>query len=483
MKRFFRKYAVPVIAVVCVLALSGAWTGVRLSADAGTYRLDDLEGDRAYLNGVRIDMALSDAAHTQHITLDSGTLSHSCSFTSPLAASDPVLFSNSQMFVESPGATVQESTETTLQSSGEDYAVWITQLTRKTDEARVSVQLLRHGANSPSQWAQVVTDVTVSGDGYPFEFTLERETTVYTNQHTAQGDPLPDTTSESPFDYAGTSVGPASEMGYSTGPLTAEAPDGTVYFTPSLMPYYGGTSAIWRVDEWITDRGITEASATVDGYPCFPDSNALPWGTVSTIAEFPAENLRTVALDVVNDHLCLLLMADGTLTLRVYGLDGTFEHELPLFDMDPELSRTSTLFTNESGGSVMLCYYLQDPAYASYWDAPPESDPQLMCIRLGDTTELVSVLTGRDTLVRAGYVGGHWVLTETAHMDGLVTEQPIPERHYISVLDASGAVLYRGEIMTDQYEDEIQYYVSTGTETADDFSVSRWLTFEEIMEG
>ena len=65
MKSFFKKYTVPVVALICVLALCGAWTGVRLSAGAGTYRLDDIEGDASYLNGIRIDMSLSDAAHTQ----------------------------------------------------------------------------------------------------------------------------------------------------------------------------------------------------------------------------------------------------------------------------------------------------------------------------------------------------------------------------------------------------------------------------------
>jgi hypothetical protein len=59
----------------------------------------------------------------------------------------------------------------------------------------------------------------------------------------------------------------------------------------------------------------------------------------------------------------------------------------------------------------------------------------------------------------------------------------IPDRHYISVLDASGAVLYRGEIMTDQYEDEIQYFVDSGTESPYDLFVGRQFTFDDITEG
>jgi len=484
MKSFFKKYAVPIVAVVCVLALCGAWTGVRLSANAGTYRLDDIEGDRAYLDGIRIDMSLFDTAHTQSITLDNGMLSHSYEYTLPFHPHPESSYTGWQSFAEAEDAHVKVEMATTLTDTGEDYELWTTHMTRSADKANVSVSVERI-KSGPVYWAQVVTGVTVSGEGYPFTFNLEREATVYTNQTTAQGDPLPDTTNETPFSYTQTEVDPVSQMGYSSEPLVAEAEDGTVYFTPSLMPYYGGTSAIYRVDEW-GGSGYAEEPAMLDGYPTYSDYNARSAGNVAKLASFPVDGhqLRTVALDVVGDRLCLLLVADGTLTLRVYGLDGAFEHELPLFEMNPELTRTSTLFTNESGSSIMLCYYLQDPGYASYWDAPPESGPKLLCVRLDDTAELMSVLTGHDTLVRAAFIGSHWVLTETEYVDYSYGDSSmIPQRHYISVLDVSGAVLYRGEIVTDQHEDEIQDFVQSGAEPPYDLFVCRWLSFDDITEG
>jgi|GEM_PF-3830471 hypothetical protein len=485
MKALLKRYAAAACALICALTLAGAWTGVRLSAGSDVCRLDDIEGDAAYLDGVRIGMTVSDAAYTQHITLDSGALSRSFSYPSPLYKPGRLLYSGSQAFAESPDADVRETSVTTLESSGEDYELWLTRLTRTANEVRVSVAIDRHsagGSNFSSEWAQVVTNVTVSGEGHPFSFNLERETTVYTDQFSAQGAPLPDTTSETPFSYTETQIDPVSDIGYSATPLYARAGDGTVYFTPSLMPYYGGTSAIYRVDEWSGEWGRTEASATVDGHPCFPDGNAVPVGRVTELAAFPAGGLRILALDVADDKLCLLLAADDILTLRVYGLDGALQYETPLPEIDPEQELTSTLFSNESGDVTMLCYYLQDGSVHSNLDQP-QFQPMLLGIRLCETAELMSMITARDTVMRAAFIDGHWVLAEVEHVDYSIGESIIPERYYVSVLDAAGATLYRGEVITDAYEDEIQHYISTGTEHPGEETVSRWLSIDAITEG
>ena len=387
--------------------------------------------------------------------------------------------------------TVETNTE--LESSGTDYEVWVTHMTRTADKARVSVSLERHGigtTNPQVYLTQVVTDVTVSDDSSPFVFKLESTREVYKGQTSGQGDPLPDASYDEPFSYITAEVNNAEyDMGEgSNRVLWAEAEDGTVYFTPGLLPYHGGTSAIYRVDEW-GSTGYTEEPTTVDGHSCYSDSNARSIGSVARLASFPVDGhqLRTVSLDVVDDHLCLLLVADGMLTLRVYGMDGAFQSEIPLFEVDPDQEFASTLFNNRSEGATMLCYDLQNASSDEFGNNRvliADEGSTLLCVQLDEGAELVSVLTGHDTLARAAFIDGHWVLAETEHVDYSYGDSSmIPERHYISVLDASGAVLYRGEIMTDQYEDEIQYFVDSGTESPYDLFVGRQFTFSDITEG
>ena len=486
MKIFLKRFAAAACALVCVLALTGAWVGVRLCADAGTYGLTDIEGDRAYMDGISVSMRLADAAHTQHMTLENGALSHSYEYVAPFETPSGISFYPSQAFVEDENAAVKTETSTTLESSDETYELWVTRLTHTADSARISASLDRydHGHGTVDQWAQVVTDVTVRGENYPFEFNLERETTVYKNQKSAQGESLPDTTSETPFSYTESAVGPVSDLGYSVASLYAETPDGTVYFTPSLMPYYGGTSAIYRIDEWGSHAYYSEPTTMADGYACYPDYNARALGSVTKLVEFPVDGreLRTVALDVAGGRLCLLLVVDGTLTLRTYSMEGVLEYEVPLFEMSPELQYDSVLFSRESGGATTLCYSLKDPAYNSYSNAP-KNDAILFCVQLAEKAELMSVITGRNDVMHAAFIGGHWVLAETEDIEDLSNNYYMPQRHYISVLDTEGSTLYRGEVVTDAPQDMLQYYIVTGTERPSEYTVSRWLYFDEISEG
>lgn len=500
MKILFKRYAVPACAIICVLALASAWTGVRLSADAGTYRLSDIEGDPAYLDGIDINMRLEDAAHTQHITLKGSALSHSYVYISPLRTLTWFSYANSQAYVEHEDANVEMGTNTALESSAEDYEIWVTRMTRAADKVRVSAGIERH-AIGPSPYpnlyiAQVVTGVTVSDESKPFVFNLESEKYIYKNQRSAQGEPLPDATSESPFSYTQNEVLKPEYLD-ENGPLYAEAEDGTVYFTPSLRPYHGGTSAIYRVDEW-GGNGYSEEPKMVDGYPCFSDYYAIPRGRVTEVATFPVDGhrLRTVALDIADDRLCLLLFVDGTLTLRVYSLSGALEYETMLLPPQ-EVSRlfgvngidtgqelTTTLFCNKSDGSLMLCYYLQNAAYDPNRDQPDPS-ATLLCVRLGEQAELVSTITGHGAVMRGAFIGGHWVLAERESIADTNAYYNTLSTYYISVLDAAGATLYRGEVTTDAAEDMIQYYFTgdSGMYLNGRLTVNRMLYINDIMEG
>lgn len=485
MKRFFKRFAAPVCALACVLVLAGAWTGVRLSADAGTYRLDTVEGDPAYLDGVSISMRLSDAVHTQHITLNGGILSHSYEYQSPFAAPSGALVSTSQTFVEHENADAQVTAGTSLEDSGSGYENWVTRMTRAVDTVRESVSLHRTG-DSKLRWVQVPTDVTVSDGSHPFIFDLERYTTVYTNQISADGDRLPDETSETPYSYTSTEVknsAYADEAGNNL-PLYDTAPDGTIYFTPALRPYHGGSSGIYRVDEWGDSIDYLQVSDTLEGHPVYFDYNAQPVGRVTQVAAFPVDGhrLRTIALNVVDDRLCLLLVVDGVMTLRVYSLDGALQSETALFDASPSSQVISTLYRNKDDGATLLCYSLQEYDYDVDNDVLTGKPAALFGVRLGDKPELMAVVFGRDAVLRGAFINGHWVLGEAESMGALSNGYYVPNRFYISVLSPSGTTLYRGEVVTDALEDMLQYSVATGAEYAGG-SINRWLYFDDITEG
>ena len=488
MKRFWKRFAVPFIAVTCALMLAGAWAGVQLSANAGTYRLDSLEGDTAYLNGVRIEMQLADTAHTQHITLNGSKISHSYAYSSPFKTADYPLFNSSQTFVEDPGADVQVKTTRWREDSGDYYEEWITRKSRSADTVRESVAINKNGTGYDYfdlPWVQVVTDITVHDAGHPFVFNFDQDTTIYKGQTSADGSPLPDTASEMPYSSSGSEL-TNGDYDTETGntPLVVTAPDGTVYFTPELRPYHSGSSAIYRLDEWGRNDN-TEEPVMIDGNLTYSDTNAKNVGKVTKLAAFPVDGhqLRTVSLNMAGDRLCLLLVVDGMMTLRVYGLDGTLQNETALFRAGPYNAFDCTLYTNKSGGDTMLCYYLQDPAYGFYQDPPQESESTLFCVRLGEKAEFKSSLTGRNSVMRAAYIGSRWVLAESENAEGLFSsENPPSDRYFVSILNAAGATMYRGEVITDAPEDEIQSYISTGDESNDELTVSRWLQIDDITE-
>jgi hypothetical protein len=204
-------------------------------------------------------------------------------------------------------------------------------------------------------------------------------------------------------------------------------------------------------------------------------------GDTEKLAEFPAEGLRTVALDVTGDHLCLLLVKDRMLTLRIYGLDGAFQSETPLYEVGPKQELTRTLFSNESGGATMLCYCLQDETDNTVWNSAGTST--LLCVGLDKETAVKSMITDRGSVEHAAFIGNRWVLAEAEFQDWQRGNEWQIKRYYVRVLDAGGATLYAGELATDISEDEIQnYYSMNETQGKDDYTVMRWLSVDAITE-
>ena len=496
MKKWFRRHAAPFCMLVCILIMAGVWIGVRCSADAGTYHLKNIAGDAAYLNGVTIDMCMEDGAHAQYMTLDNGALSHSYQYTMPLYRWELTSYVTNQSFVEHEEADVKVETNTELANSDDDYEIWLTRMTRTADLARVSISIETIGGSGDVGWAQVVTDVTVHDESYPFVFGMEREKEVYKNQISANGDPLPDSVSERPFYYTNTEIHNNDYLAERDNavynePLYTEAPDGTVFFAPTLRTYHKGISAIYRVDQW-GGYGYTDESVMVDDDPVYLMYTARPVGVATPVVTFPVNELRTVALDVVDDRLCLLLIENGELILHVYSMDGILEYETPLFEYAPRYGIQYELYTNTSGGSTMLCYQMRDGfAYDPETGEPlgmeHRQDKRMFCIELGDQAVLRSVVVGRDASMRCAFIDGRWVLVEAAHVSSCLAEFPLymPTSHYVSVLDDKGNVLYQGEIVTDAGQDAAQYYLADENSryVYRDYTVSRGLYCEDIKEG
>lgn len=490
MKDILKRHAAVACLLICVMIITGTWMAVRFSADAGTYRIVDIEGDRAYLDGINIDMELSDMAHTQHMTLSNAEIRHTYQYQSQLFHQDVLHYDISQAIVEDKTGDVHVETETEMISSEDDYELWLSRMSRTADRVRLSVSIGKHyitGTSSQQHTVQVVTDVILHGDSQPFVFTLEREIYVHKNQVSQQGEPLPHEISEMPFSYV-YSDEINNTLVESNPHLYAEAKDGTLYFTPPLSPNHRGTSAIYRVDEW-GYYGYTEEPAMVDDYLTYSDFNAKSIGTVSKLVSFPVDGhqLRTVSLDVVNDRLCLLLIVDGVLTLRVYSTEGAFEYETPLFDVAPAQAISSMLFTNQSGDDTMLCYYLQDISSYEEEKRVDSSDPKLCCIRLGQNAELISILNTRKAIMHAAYIGKVWVLAEMKYKESYSYYDfyvYAPAQYYTSVLDSEGKSLYKGELLTDVTEDTIQYYLKANANdyANSNFTLNRLLYFKDISE-
>jgi hypothetical protein len=219
---------------------------------------------------------------------------------------------------------------------------------------------------------------------------------------------------------------------------------------------------------------------------------------VTQVVSFPVEgrDIQTGALDVVDDKLCLLLVEDGTLWLRVYLRDGTLQHETALMQISPDSdTQYYMLYANKSDGSTMLCYHLCNVTTA---DMKTE-EQMLLCVELGEKATLRSVITPRDGVLRAAFIGGRWVVVEYNTTVTVNWPTSAPVYHYVSVLDDAGQTLYRGEIVTDAAEDVRQYYEIIGWEgTVEwyqepyitdrygygaDYTLTRGLYCDEISEG
>ncbi len=472
MKAFIARYEVVISALLCLLVIAGAWLGMRLSADAGTYALKDIAGDASQLDDLVIQMTLSDGAHTQHITVDEGELNHTFEYLPPIKSYYPEKTrSFSQYYTEHEDADVVMEMDTRLEDVYEKYESWVTHMRRAADFVRVSAEISRNTIESIySDRVQVMTDVTVYDESHPFVFKYESYKDVYKQNLSAQGEARPIEPGVSPYEYMGMDYKKTqytNEEYYVSADLSTQDENGTVYFTPALSPLYGGTSAIYRVDEWGSYVNMIEPSLMDGKYEYYNDTQ-VPYGSVTPVVTFPVDGhaMRTLRLDVVDGRLCLLLVADGMLRLRVYDMDGALLNEVQIAKMSPQRELVGNIYIIDSKGSKMLCYHLSDIyVYDEETGEAIQSDEEdmLFCIELGEQTRLRSVLAVQPLLKGCAFVDSRWVLLETGRSEDEIQAEHFyyPNHDYLSILDEEGAVLYRGEVVTDTKDDITPSYQLT----------------------
>lgn len=496
MKKRIIQHAVPICILLCMAILAGSSIVLNAHAGAGTYRINDIEGDADYLDGIAADIVIGDSAHEQYVSLRNGKLSHEYEYTLPFPTSRATRYNSSQNYVEHEDADVNVTTNTNLEDTSENHDFYITEMRREADKVRLSIVLEMIDDNHRGmnvKMAQVVTDVVIQDDSKPFVFNLMQEKQVYRNQTTPEGEPAEDVTSLMPFDSNGIEIhsDDYDDPDYDK-PLYAQNTDSTMYFTPNLRPFHQGESAIYRVDEWAEE--YSQEPVEKDGYEYFPWYSETNLGSVTKVAAIPIDEheMRTVHLSVIDNRLCLLLIIDGTLTMRVYGMDGTLESEAPLFDLEVNPQMHVTLYTNPSQGSTVLCYHMINALNDEQSGTDVTNDNKsniLVCVELGDTIKLRSKLLKSPFLLRAGYIDDYWVLVESKPDEPVYNTQDhpgyIPQLYMINILNDEGNTLYSGEIVTDAFEDNIQYYTATGEQwymQNSSFTTQRWLHCDLITE-
>ncbi len=455
MKRFISRHIMPLCLLLSVTVLLAAFLCVRLRANEGTYALVRRSGDATQLNDLRIRLVMSDERHEQHITIDGGALTHRFSAVPSYANTSVKTYMLDQDFTEDPQADVRVDVTTFLDSRDERQETLQDVMTRHADRARLSMELTKWGPGK-YQTVHILTDLYVQDDAHPFVSTYERYRHRYAPGE--EGEKIREDEGaydELSFEMPENRYQADSGLAYD---LIATDTRGYVYFMPAVLPGMQGECAVYRVKEWSKYNYSTQP-AYRDGYEYILPYAATERGKVSQIASFPAQDTTTLRLDIVDDRVCLLSIEGGMLTFRAYSMDGGLIAQTPLFAYDPDTTYMTGLRSNRDGDSSMLCYALYTRDSTGY-----STLNSLACVEL---TASSAVLRSRikpdfDAIGNA-FFGGRWVLLrmESAGQDGKLDSLYSPLRYTLELLDADGKSLYAGEIVTDAYEDQLQYYGRT----------------------
>ena len=475
MKAFIRRHIAPLCLLLSVAVLFAAFLIVRLRADAGTYVLVRRSGDAAVLDDLTIRLVLGDTRHEQHIAIDGGALTHRFSAVPPYADVADITYMPSQDFTEDPNADVHTEVSTFLDSRYERQETLQDVMTRHADRARLSMELTKWGPGK-SQTVHILTDLYVQDDAHPFVSTYERFRYRYPGE--AGGEIREDAGAYDELRFEMPDTRYLIDGGRAYG-LVATDTQGRVYFTPAVLPGMQGECAVYRVEEW-SKYGYSTQPAYRDGYEYYIPYAATERGKVSKLASFPEADTTMLRLDIVDDRVCLLSIEGGMFTFRAYSIDGTQIAQTPLFALDPNTSYLTGLHSNRDGGSSMLCYalYTRDEAGYSVLHS-------LACVELTSSSAVLRSRIKPDfEFIDNAFFGGRWVLLrmESAGRDGKQDSLYSPLRYTLELLDADGKSLYAGEIVTDAYEDQLQYYGRTVENTSGGtlhFSPGRMLRFAD----
>lgn len=460
-------------AAICLLLslalLVGVWACIFIRRDAGEYRMEMIEGSAAALDGVLVSLTYEDAVHRRHVRVKNGAVLHTYEAKLPFIVAAEASAAVSAFFEEHERATftVEEQRLTVPEDTRTPYHH---DITLKLDKLRLIAEVQRRHKGEPQyDTAQVRTGIVVDAAEEPFQVSLSRRSASEQEQgaHTVyETKALP-------------------EIGAGEA-LCAWDEAGALYFTPPVYPGYTGESALYRVDAWNTNAtwysyGAPTPTPTPDAHALARDAlSGSFWeiGDVTELVSFPIESgMRTLQLGIAGDKLCLLLAKEGKLLLRVYGMDGVLQQELPLGGIDEtyltaggEPGRTVSVLScaNPAQDGYTLCYCIsysprmeqtfdETGRYGYVGPADGEEPPNslLLAVSLGgkDTTFLSRLERDGISPIHLGYVDGKFISVEQGfHYYPSGMGLGIAGLLELRIVSEDG-LLYRGNILTGAQED------------------------------
>ncbi|MDO5111070.1 MAG: hypothetical protein Q4E65_02075 [Clostridia bacterium] len=450
MKAFCKTYAAAISGALCLMILLGTTVSLFARADKGTYTIANVTGDEALLASLTLPMELRDDTHTQELRVQDGTLLHTFRKREII---ETEMHTDNNIYAQLiPAPDSVSVMEDYTYQAGMEKGTATPSLKRTVDKTMLVMDVIyrkyRAGlldslGGVAYQFVTIPTEETY--DAAPVAF-------IYTHE-------------DSSVDAAGNPLyyhrGLAEEM--DTAFLAAinavqsnciAVLHDSVYALTPCLPACGGNAAVYRVEDWQPDSYTIEPE-TVEGYALLP-IETLSQGKATPIFRFPAAGVRTLRLDAVDGLLCLLLVENDTLTLRVYTPEGELLRRVELGRYTAQDEVWTDAVVTHDGASV-LCYRLQqrsrvyDKDIRAYVDAGMED--MLYAVDL-QTGTLLSSLQDEWSSMDFGFAKGRWVLSTqgTLRLQG---DSFIAYEARFLILDAQGETLCSFDVQTDAWQDQI----------------------------
>lgn len=444
----FRKHTAAIAVLITLMIAGISIGGISSAQNNGTLYLKDIEGSRNVLGDVIIQGVLQDKYHGQRFTIKDGEISQRFKFYdegSDLVKSTLSPYGNSkdiggieyfQTIETEPSPDANKSVDREPWdpemhvTGGTDYVKpenlsYIKEIT-KTDKVDLYASFNKHNISESDGIIKVNTGITLQSNKKEFEF----QKIYYKNEE--ENPQVERVTSES------ASVRLPTYNNYNSGYTFI---NGKLYFTVLTDKTASGSNGIFRIDEW----GTWPNWDRVDTY-----------GKVEKITGFNLDkhNIDVLGLENVSNKLVMYLLVDNILTFRAY---------------DPE---TGKMLDELKAGKVVL--YGDNKNYQAFSKGNDLTvcflDPTgiVVHVKLEDKLSLEHVVkslnfVGRKEAVTAFYnveaVNGKlFILTYAAdETENGVSVDILKRRHFLVLVydrgKPAGKLLYKGEIVSDAYED------------------------------